>query len=323
MADQRSVISQVRQTVRIYNLLVMVIGAIALVVSINRSHDDVLAKSLEVAGTALVSAALVSFIFGQITIRDTTLQVDQAVYGALRDVLQPVRENLFTGALTRYRWDCHLDALGPDGYAIQSMRISYQDSEVPRELRFICLSSPSDDPLGVLSRDTRYVFRWRLDEGMGPIHPDSFQVHQVSVNGQQLQQATARRTVLQGFPALEFRFPLSETQRHHGTPSVEFRVVTRKRLGEDRKIRVRVHTFRPVLDAEYRLTVGATIGAQNLSTQLSGVSHLGAGGLTQHGPTHPAAFGNAAAHAIFDTPLDVGSSIGFTIDRGMHSSGAS
>ncbi|MFD5841925.1 hypothetical protein [Streptomyces chartreusis] len=321
MADQRSLIAQVGQTVRIYNLLVMVVGAVILVTSINRSHDDALSKSLEVVGTALVSAALVSFIFGQITIRDTTLQVDQAIDRALREVLQPVRENLFAGALARYRWDCHLDRLGPDGYATQAIRISYQDPEMPRELRFICVSSPSDEPFGALSRDSRYVFRWRVNEGSGPINVDSFRVYQVCVDGEQLRQAPARQTTLRGVPAIEFKFPLPESRLRYGMHSVEFRVVTRKRLGADRKIRVLAHVFRPVLDAEYRLAVGESVGAQALSTHVSGVSRLGAGGLTQHGCMHPASFGHAAAYAIFATPLQVGSSIAFTIDREIHGGG--
>ncbi|MEU8575305.1 hypothetical protein [Streptomyces asoensis] len=315
MADQRNVIAEVRRTVRIYNLLVLVVGAVSLILSVNRAHDDVIVKSFEIVGTTLVSAAMVSFIFGQITIRDTTLQVNQAIDHALREVLEPIRENLFTGALSRYRWDCHLDGLETDGYAIQAMRVSYQVPEIPKELRFICVSSLTDEPFSVLANDNRYVFRWQVDDGIDVMDRECFRVDHVRVDGQQLAQAPPHQTTLRGSPAVEFRFPLSEPRQHSGFHSVEFCIVARKYLGTDREIRVQAHVFRPVLDAEYRLTVGEAIGAQVLNTQVSGLSRLGTGGLTQHGRTHPA-FGQAAAHAIFTTPLQTGSSVVFTIDRG-------
>ncbi|MET9861378.1 hypothetical protein ABZY93_19050 [Streptomyces smyrnaeus] len=316
MEDRRHVIAEVRRTVRVYNLLVLVLGTVALVVSVNRAHDDLFVKSLEVVGTTLVSAAMVSFVFGQITIRDTTLQVDQAIDHSLREVLEPIRENLFTGALARYRWDCHLDVPEPDGYALQAMRISYQLTDVPRELRFICVSSLTDASFSTLASDDRYVFRWQVDEGLQVLDPACFHVSHVRVDGRQLQQAAPRPATLRGSSAVEYRFPVSEPHRHHGLHSVEFHVVARKYLGSDREIRVPVYVFRPVLDAEYRLTVGESIGAQTLNTQVAGLSRLGMGGLTQHGRTYPDTFGRVAAHALFTTPLQTGSSIVFTVDRG-------
>ncbi|MEU0414502.1 hypothetical protein ABZ307_42970 [Streptomyces griseorubiginosus] len=316
MSDQRRLMNEVRRTVRTYNLLVFVVGAVALVLSVNRAHDDVVVKSLEVIGTTLVSAAMVSFIFGQITIRDTTLQVDQAIDDALREVLEPIRENLFAGALARYRWDCHLGAPDPDGYARQAMRISYQVHEIPRELRFICVSSLTDEPFTRLEGDHRYVFRWQVDEGLAPGDPGCFSVGHVSVDGQVLRPASPRSTNLHGSPAVEYRFPVSEPRRHHGFHTVEFSVTARKYLGREREIRVQVYVFRPVLDAEYRLTVGEAIGAQILNTQVSGLSRLGAGGMAHYGQTYPDVFGKVAAHAIFTTPLHTGSCVVFSIDRG-------
>ncbi|MEU6090743.1 hypothetical protein ABZ865_28830 [Streptomyces sp. NPDC047085] len=316
MTDQRNVIAEVRRTVRIYNLLILVMGTIALVISVNRAHDDVIVKCLEVIGSTLVSAAVVSIIFGQITIRDTTLQVDQAIDHALREVLEPIRENLFAGALARYRWDCHLDGLATDGYAVQAMRVSYQVSNLPTELRFVCVSSLSDEPFSTLAGDNRYVFRWQIDEGLALTDRNCFRVDHVRINGQELRQVPPRQTALRGSPAIEYRFPLSEQRRHHGLHYVEFHVVARKYLGSDREIRVQATTFRPILDAEYRLTVGETIGSQILNTQVSGLSRLGASGLTQHGRTYPEAFGQVAGYAIFTTPLQTGSTVVFTVDRG-------
>lgn len=316
MADQRHVIAEVRRTVRIYNLLIFLLGAAALFLSINRAHDDPVVKFLEVAGGALVSAALVSFVFGQITIRDTTLQVDQAIDQALREVLEPIRENLFTGALARYRWDCHLDGLGSDGYAMQAMRISYQVANLPRELRIICVSSLSDEPFSMLTGDYRYIFRWQIDVGLELEHAECFRVDHVRINGLELPQPSPRRIELRGSPAIEYRFPLAEPRRHPEVHYVEFNVAARKYVGADREIRVQAFTFRPILDAEYRLTVGDSIGAQILNTQVSGLSRLGASGLTQQGRTYPEVFGRSAAHAIFTTPLQTGSSVVFTVDRG-------
>ncbi|MEU6847217.1 hypothetical protein ABZ930_35640 [Streptomyces sp. NPDC046716] len=301
---------------RTYNLLVFVMGAIALVLSVNRAHEDVLVKTLEVVGSTLVSAALVSFIFGQITVRDTTLQVDQAIDDALREVLEPIRENLFAGALARYRWDCHLDAPEADGYAVQAMRVSYQVHELPREIRFICVSSLTDESFTRLAGDDRYVFRWQVDEGLTPDDPDCFRIGHVRVDGQLLNAPGPRPTTLHGSRAVEYRYPVSEPRRHHGFHSVEFSVTAKKYLGVDREIRVQAYVFRPVLDAEYRLTVGESIHAQIINTQVSGLSRLGSGGMAHHGQTYPNSFGQVAAHAIFTTPLQTGSSVVFSIDRG-------
>lgn len=316
MADQRDVIAEVRRRVLTYNWLVLVVGAIILFFSANRSDGEMLTTSLEVVGTALASAAIVSFIFGQITIRDTTLQVRQAVDDALREVLEPVRENLFAGALARYRWDCHLDGLRPDGFAVQAMRVSYQTTNLPKELRLICVSSLTDEPFSAFTDDPRYIFRWQVDAGLNPSDPRCFRIDCLKVDGEELPLAAPRQTVIRESPAVEYRFPLLDSQRHHGTHSIEFYVAAQKYLGTDREIRVQAYTFRSILDAEYRLTVGAGIGSEIINTQTAGISRIGAGGLTQHGRTHPATFRQAAAYAIFTTPLQSGSSVVFTIDRG-------
>ncbi|MFG2524946.1 hypothetical protein [Streptomyces sp. NPDC048527] len=128
--------------------------------------------------------------------------------------------------------------------------------------------------------------------------------------------ASPRPRTLHRSHAVEYRSPVSEPRRHQRFHAIEFTVTARKYLGNDREIRVQAYVFRPVLDAEYRLTVGEAIGAQILNTQVSGLSRLGAGGMAHCGPTYPNSFGKVAAHAIFTTPLQIGSSVVFSIDRG-------
>lgn len=107
--QQRGRLKEVRRTVRVYNTLIFVIGAVVLVVAARLSGQSMVLKGLEALGTTLVSAALVSFVFGAITIRDTTLQVGQAVSNAMQDTLQPLREAMLAEALSLYRWDCYVD----------------------------------------------------------------------------------------------------------------------------------------------------------------------------------------------------------------------
>lgn len=199
---------------------------------------------------------------------------------------------------------------------MQALRISYRVSELPREVRFVCIATLSDEPLTEIADDARYLFRWLVDEGLDPADEAVFRVGMVRVDGRPLKRATLRKTTIGGCPAAEYRYGLTAEQRGLGSHHVEFSVTVRKYLGEDRHIRLQAQLFRPVTDAEYRLTVGPGIGAKSIDTQISTVSRLGPVDQFGCGPTFPGVFGHVAAHAIFTTPLQAGSNVAFILDRG-------
>ena len=316
---QRSLIEEVRRTVRVYNALVLVVGMVVLVVAARLSQESMLVKGLEALGTTLVSAALVSFVFGAITIRDTTLQVGQVVSSAMQDTLQPFRESLFAEALSAYRWDCYLDAAPPGdplpAYAHQMLRISYRLPDVPRELRLVCLASFTDEVLEPFAEDTRYVFRWLIDEGLDPGEPHVFRVAEVRVDGHLLPPPRQRRFETRGKLAVEYRYPVPPERRTIGSHALNFSAAVRKYVDSDRRVRVQAQLFRPVTDAEFRLSIGPRLNAHALTVQVSEISPLGPGYPIGSGCTYPDPYGQVAGQALLHFPLQAGSSVAFNIDR--------
>lgn len=325
MSDERQrLLREVRRTVLVYNALTLVVGGILVIVAVRLAHSNVPAKSLEVIGTALASAALVSFVFGGVTVRDTTLQVRHAVRNAMHDTLQPLRDALHAEALAEYRWDCHLDAPAPGDshpdYGYQLLRLSYRVLTVPRQLRMVCLASFSDDVLDAYSDDPRYVLRWLVDEGLTPDDAEIFEVIGLRVDGEPLLQPRPIPLNVLGRPGVEYRFPVPPAQRSLGAHTVELAVCVRKYIGSERRVRIQTQLFRPATDAEYRLTVGPGLAARKLTVQISEVSPLSAGHAIASGSTYPGRFGHLAGHAQFPFMLMKGSTVAFAIDRDANGS---
>ncbi len=275
-------------------------------------------NGLEALGTTLVSAALVSFVFGAITIRETTLQVGQAVSTAMQDTLQPLREAMLAEALSLYRWDCFIDCPADDdplpAYAHQLLRISYRIPEVPRELRLICIASFSDTTLKPFVDDARYLFRWLVDEGLDPAEHHIFRVAGVRVDGQLLQRGKERRFENQGNLAVEHHYAVPSELRTLGSHAIDFAVAVRKYVGDDRRVRIQTQLFRAVTDAEFRLTVGPHLRPLTLAVQVSEVSPLGPGHPISCGSTYADPYGQVAGQALFHFPLQSGSNVAFNIE---------
>ncbi|MGH8906113.1 MAG: hypothetical protein ACRD0K_06285 [Egibacteraceae bacterium] len=319
MSQQRGRLREVRRTVRVYNVLVLVIGGIVLVAAARLSGQSMIVKGLEALGTTLVSAALVSFVFGTITIRDTTLQVGQAVSSAMQDTLAPLREAMLADALSLYRWDCHVDHAADDdplpAYANQLLRISYRIPEVARELRLVCIASSADTVLEPFMDDARYVFRWLVDEGLHPWEPHVFRIAEIRVDGRPLQPGRVRRFETHGSLAVEHRYAVPPELRTLGSHALDLSVAVRKYVGEDRRVRIQTQLFRAATDAEFRLTIGPRLRPVALAVQVSEVSPLGPGHPVSCGSTHPDPYGQVAGRALFHFPLQPGSSVAFTIQR--------
>jgi uncharacterized membrane protein YccC len=88
--ERERAVSDARRAVLLLNLLGVCVGTAAVVASV-LLREGLVEKLLEVAGGALIAAGIVSFVFGSLTIRETTLQVDHAVSRTTEDVLEPIR----------------------------------------------------------------------------------------------------------------------------------------------------------------------------------------------------------------------------------------
>ena len=306
---------EVQRGVRIYNFLFLIVGAAAVAAAVAIADEDLLETVLALTGGALVSAALISFVFGSVTIRETTLQVDHAVMKGMEEVLEPVREALFLDAWSSYRWDCYLDLpenATPAGYADQLIRISYRDPDLPTEVRLVCAASNEDDALEPYLDDERYIFRWLVEPDLDPTDPGVFDVGYLHVEGQALEPVD--RLVSEGsVPTAEYRFPVPRDLRELGRPLIDFSVLVRK-FALDQHLRVQTHLFRTVTDAEYRLTLGPGLPATAIDVKPSVVA-LGATREKLSGATFSGNYGNRSAHAIFSHAIQRGSNVAFVIDR--------
>ncbi len=104
------------------------LGVVLVALAAVGARQQVFPAVLALIGGALAQASVVTLVLGSMTARETTAQVDSAVLRGLQDVLEPVRDPIFAGGLSAYRWDCHLAPSLPDDphpdYAYQSIRMS-------------------------------------------------------------------------------------------------------------------------------------------------------------------------------------------------------
>jgi len=96
--------------------------------------------------------------------------------------------------------------------------------------------------------------------------------------------------------------------------TVEFQVLVRKYIGDERRVRVQTQLFRSVTDAEFRMTVDPTLGVERLFTAASEVSAIGVarGGSAESTFVEP--FDQHAGIVRLPFPLQAGSSVAFTLD---------
>jgi hypothetical protein len=322
--QRRRALQQTRRQSTGFNAGALLVGALLVYVSVDlqagsNGSSGWGALAVSIAGGALISAALVSFVLGSITMRETTLRVEHAVGKAIEDILEPVRETVYAEALKSYRWDCHLDAPPVDDplpeHGYQSLRISYTLPDVPSELRVICVASHRDDVLKRYGDDERYVFRWIVDDYLDPTNPTVFAVGQFRLDGEPLPAPRKVSRTIDGQPAVEYRW------RTKGRGSVihegllELRVSVRKFIGREERVRLATTVFRTATDAEFRLSVGEALAAQSVRISTGEVTRLGPDLGDWCGPTFADPHAARASIAVFRHPLQRGSGVSFTVER--------
>jgi hypothetical protein len=300
------------------NGLALLIGLVLVVVASSLSNQTVLWTIAGVIGGALVSATVVTFTLGGISLTETITQVDSALLRGLQSVLGPVRETVLTGALSAYRWDCWLGCPGADDpypdYAYQALRISYRLDDLPSAIRFVCAATRDDRALEQLTAE-EYVFRWLIDDHLGVGDPRVFRIGIVRIDNEPLGGANVRTESILDAPARVITYPVPRRLRETLGHTLEFQILVRKYVGEEARVRIQTQLFRTVTDAEFRLTVDLGLGIDRLFTSASEVSTLGVarGGSCEGTFAEP--FGHHAGIVRLPFPLQSGSCVAFTLDR--------
>jgi hypothetical protein len=307
-----------RRSVLLANGLALLVGLILVVTAASLSSQTVLWTIAGVIGGALVSATVVTFTLGGISLTETITQVDSALLRGLQSVLSPVRETVLNGAISAYRWDCWLAWPGADDpypdYAYQALRISYRIDTLPPAIRFVCAATRDDRVLEQLTADD-YVFRWLIDDHLKVGDPHVFRIGNVRVDNEPLGGADVRTERLLDVPARIITYPVARTLRETLGHTLEFQVLVRKYVGDEARVRIQTQLFRTVTDAEFRFTVDPALGIDRLFTSASEVSALGVarGGSCESTFAEP--FGRHAGIVRLPFPLQAGSCVAFTLDR--------
>ncbi|MFF7991831.1 hypothetical protein ACFZDG_18805 [Kitasatospora xanthocidica] len=309
---------QLRKVLALVNTLALIVGLVCVVTAALLTHQHVLATVLSLIGGAFVSAATVTLAIGSLTVRETTEQVDSAVLRGMQDVLGPVRDPLFAGALSAYRYDCMLSP-APAGdthpdYLYQSFRISYRIDALPATVTIACLASNDDAGLDGFT-GPGCLLRWMIDDNLDPDDPVVFSIGAVRVDNRDLERRPATHEPVAGGRARIEHFSVPRDAQVTVGHLVELSVTARKFVGNDRRIRVQAQVFRHVTDAEYRLTIDPALKPTRLSVNASEISALGAAHGASVRATFPAPFNNTAGLIQLPFPLQPGSVMAFTIDR--------
>ncbi|MEU8922215.1 hypothetical protein AB0D10_14960 [Kitasatospora sp. NPDC048545] len=309
---------QLRKVLALVNSLALTVGLVCVVTAALLTHQQVLATVLSLIGGAFVSAAAVTLAIGSLTVRETTQQVDSAVLRGMQDVLSPVRDPLFAGALSAYRYDCLISPAPPGDthpdYVYQSFRISYRIDALPGTVAIVCLASNDDASLDGFT-GPEYLLRWMVDDNLDPDDPTVFTVGAVRVDNRDLDRRPATHETVVGGRARVEHFSVPHDAQVTMGHLVELSVTARKFVGNDRRIRVQAQVFRHVTDAEYRLTVDPALKPTRLSVNASEISALGAAHGASVRTTFPEPFNTTAGLIQLPFPLQPGSVMAFTINR--------
>ncbi|MGA5819422.1 hypothetical protein ACPC54_16400 [Kitasatospora sp. NPDC094028] len=309
---------QLRKILMLVNTLALTAGLVCVVAAALLTHQPVLATVLSLVGGAFVSAAAVTLAIGSLTVRETTEQVDSAVLRGMQDVLGPVRDPLFAGALSAYRYDCLLSP-APSGdthpdYLYQSFRISYRIESLPKVVSVACLASNDDAGLDGFT-GPEYLLRWMIDDTLDPDDPEIFTIGAVRVDNRDLERRPATQEAVSGGRARIEHFAVPREAQNTLGHLVELSITARKFVGNDRRIRIQAQVFRHVTDAEYRLTIDPALRPTRLSVNASEISALGAAHGASVRATFPAPFQHTAGLIQLPFPLQPGSVMAFTIER--------
>lgn len=306
-----------RRAVLLANALALLAGLVLVVAGVLVGQGT-LGTVLNVIGGALVSAGIVSFALGGITLSETVAQVDSALMRGLQSVLTPVRDPIYADALSSYRWDCWIAAAAPDDhhpdYAYQNLRISYRVDSLPTALRFVCAATRDDQILDSYTAED-YAFRWLVDDHLDVGDPMIFRVGMVRVDNEDLRNGGVSTDNVPGGRAQVLNYAVPRRLRQTEGHTVEYQVLVRKFVGDEERVRIQTNIFRTMTDAEYRLTVDPALGVNRLFPTATEISKLSVAEAASVEATFAQPFDRHAAIIRLPFPLQPGSVIAFTLDR--------
>ncbi|MDQ3706223.1 MAG: hypothetical protein M3437_13625, partial [Chloroflexota bacterium] len=200
---------------------------------------SVAAEVAYIVASALFSAGLVSLLLSQVTLEESRLGLQATIESSIEASLLPLREVLQAGCQVDYRWHCLLSMPGggdahPE-YSYQQITIQKDLSELPPDLRFVCVASMADDALSAFVDDPRYQFRWIVDENLDPNNRLLFDVSRVSVDGRELIGRDVGLKLKYSSRQVCYNIPRGDggSRRH----TISFDVLVRKHFGSDRRVR--------------------------------------------------------------------------------------
>lgn len=227
-----------RRTVLLANGLALLAGLLLVVLGAIQANQQPAGQILGVIGGGLVSAGIVSFALGGITLSETVAQVDSALMRGLQSVLTPVRDPIYAGSVASYRWDCWITAAAADDrypeYVYQNLRISYRIEELPAALRFVCAAT-RDDRLLEQYRAENYAFRWLVDEQLDVSDPMVFRVGMVRIDNESLRSGAVTNETIPGGRARVMNFAVPRKLRQTEGHTVEYQVLVRKFVGDEER----------------------------------------------------------------------------------------
>lgn len=266
---------QTSRTAYIWAALACAIGLLLLVAF--DPVDALWGRILKLLGQALFAAGVVAMTFGWITAEESAVRMRAVLERTIRSALSPAVSRVVSDAVRNRSWRCHLEAPKEDDphpdYAHQTIAVSALLPDCPSSLCFLCVAEQSPDWRAYT--DSSYQFRWEIEEDLDPRDPQVFRVDELRIDG-----------VVHGvIPRLSYdgvcEYVCSTPRDRRGREAqVSFVVTVRKFIGANDRLHIATKVFRDVQGAEFSLSVGASMCAQEISVGTDGITPLSGGELT-------------------------------------------
>ena len=159
-----------------------------------------------------------------------------------------------------------------------------------------------------------YAFRWLVDDHLDVTNPLVFRVGTVTVDDERIPGDAAKTLDVLGGRASLLSYAVPRSQRRTVGHPVEFQVLVRKYIGDERRVSVQTQRFRSVTDAEFRMTVDPNLGVERMLTAASEVSAIGVARGDSAESTFVEPFDQHAGIVRLPFPRQAGSSVAFTPD---------
>ncbi len=186
--------------------------------------------------------------------------------------------------------------------------------QLPAELRVVCAASRDDRALEQFKAEN-FLFRWLIDDNLDPADPNILRMGSVLVDNQQLTSGGVGNVETVGGRVRVLTYTVPRNLRETTGHLVEFQVLVRKFIGNERRFRIQAQLFRSVTDAEYRLTLDSGLQVTSIWPSASEVSTIGVARGGTAGSLFAAPFEHAGGIVRLPFPLQPGSTTAFQIDR--------